>query len=79
MGFNRGDKVIDVSGAIGKVIFVDPDRKKVAIVITEESETMSAMREGREYSVPERQLQKWSSGAEEKIKKKRGLFGRKRK
>jgi len=53
--FSIGQEVTDVSGAKGKVVAVDSDRGKVAIKITEEG-TNSHMREGREYSVPAKQV-----------------------
>ncbi len=78
MGFNRGDKVIDISGAVAKVTFVDPGRKIVAIKIIDDLDGLCVMREGHEYSVPERQVKMWSSKAEEQVKKKRGFFRRKK-
>jgi preprotein translocase subunit YajC len=70
MGFNRGDKVVDVSGVIATVLFVDPARKMVAIKVTE-SDVVASMQVGGEYSVPEKQLQKYSSGVAEKVQKKK--------
>lgn len=53
--FRVGQKVTDVSGAKGKVVAVDPARKRVAIKVTDEG-TNSHMREGKTYDVPESQV-----------------------
>ncbi len=70
MGFNRGDKVVDISGVIATVLFVDPGSKRVAIKVTE-SDVVAFMQVGQEYQVPEKQLQKYSSGVAEKVQKKK--------
>lgn len=77
MGFSRGDKVVDISGAVAKIVFVDPARKRVAIKIIDDLDGMCVMTEGNEYSVPDKQVQKWTPKVEEKAKKRRGFFRRK--
>lgn len=79
MGFRVGQKVIDVSGAIAKVTFVDPARKRVAIKIIDDLEGFCVMREGHEYSIPEGQLIPYSTNKAEAVKKKRGFFKWKKK
>lgn len=59
MGFSFRQKVVDISGAEAIIVDETPDKKgKVAIRITKDSPTGSAMTEGNRYMVPENQLRK---------------------
>jgi hypothetical protein len=78
VGLRVGQKVIDVSGAVGKVVFIDHDRKRVAVKIIDDLDGFTSMQQGGEYSIPEKQLKAWTEKEEEKIKKKRGWFRRKK-
>lgn len=53
--FRVGQKVTDISGAEGKVVAVDPARKRVAVKVTDEG-TNSHMRKGKTYDIPESQV-----------------------